>query len=185
MNKYIFVLSIIVILYLSYSNYNLRKDTKIECNTSEIVKLNTDYELSIHKNFNKLENNFSLKGKIYDYDMNNYELQGSKLILRIPSNVCNPCYDQIYDLIKSNFSTFIDQNLIILVDVKTLREYRQYFMDLGMSDMVRGIKDDFLIGGGLENQPFPYLFMYNVNHNSYEYPFLVNKKFTGENSKIF
>src|SRR5690554_5109534 len=105
MKKYVLILAVVVVLFLTYSNYNLRNRPVLESNISEIVRNNTDYELSVHKYFNKSSQNYALRDHIYDYKLNQYSLEDSKLVLRIPSNVCNPCYDEIYGLIRNNFDT--------------------------------------------------------------------------------
>lgn len=148
--------------------------TEINSKFKKEIALNTTYEVFSSKNSiaNVLNDKILLVNSTFESINVDSLLARTNLILRIPEDVCNPCFDSIYPLVFEKNQN--EYNVIVIMSLEMLKDYKKYFDDLGIKEYVYGLDTRFTISKELDSQSFPYIFKKDekgIYHNL----FVINK----------
>lgn len=167
---------IIVTIKLSQLEKKARLLSDISSTYKKEIAFNTRYETFGSKNSVAKVLNDEIA--LFNIDFNPIDMDSlltrTNLIVRIPESVCNPCYDSIYPLVFDKAQNEYKLNVIVIMNLKMLKDYRNYFDDLGISKHVYGLNPGSFISKDLDSQSFPYMFMKDEK-GVYHSLFVINK----------
>lgn len=104
----------------------------------------------------------------------NENLDSLTLFFRIPSSVCNPCYDEVFNQIMKKLNNNKRSKFIILSDITKLKSYRVYFRRINLDKYVFGLNSQYFLNKKLDSEPYPYFLLYDKHKMRVSNLFVIN-----------